>query len=586
MLSTNIKKMIISPVNYLITAVILIAIIPLFYYGKDSIIPIHDNLDSTIPWLKMLKENGLLFALNSPTNVMGDMSTAYFIHHSFNLLYILYAIFDVFTAHIIGYVIKIIAGYISMYLLLRYILPSDKNRAIIKLVSLAFALLPSVPLYWLAIDTVPLLCFVFLVFMKQADKIDKKIFLLLLFPLLSSFGFIGFFLLTLWVLCTIIVCIINKKVNLNLVIGFFMLIIGYVVVDIRVFYNTLFLNEPTNRSIFDFGSMSLREVFNDIPTRWFDNFITSYQAPHLAQYIVIPVIFIVLTAIILRIFCKINKDQIQLEDKTLTAYCTKIIILLIVSIIFASISTLYNSGIVHSIINTVFPFLRGFHWYRIILFNRVLFYIGFAYVLTILLLIFKYKLLRFFVFSLTLVQIIFIILYPTFNNYSRNLIQYRDRQFLTYNEFFSVDLFTYIKEDLQYNGEGVAALGYHPSVLMYSGFSTVDGYLSFYPLARMIAFREVIAPQLERNPEQRRYFDGGGIRMYLYNDDLSYQPTRTKAEHPVNLYINTEAFRNLGGVYILSRAEISNADELELTFINSYSKDDSVYDIFVYITVR
>lgn len=49
---------------------------------------------------------------------------------------------------------------------------------------------------------------------------------------------------------------------------------------------------------------------------------------------------------------------------------------------------------------------------------------------------------------------------------------------ITYAEFFDTSLFEEIKKDIGYNGEKVVAFGFHPSVLIYNGFTTIDGYSS------------------------------------------------------------------------------------------------------------
>jgi hypothetical protein len=117
---------------------------------------------------------------------------------------------------------------------------------------------------------------------------------------------------------------------------------------------------------------------------------------------------------------------------------------------------------------------------------------------------------------------------------------------------------------------------------MYNGFSTVDGYNNAYPLQYTFAFREIIAPQLELNAGHKKYYDSWAGRMYLFNNDISEYPTRVRAAAPVALHINVEAFSKLGGTYILSRAEIGNAEELRLKYMRKYSSHNSVYEIFVY----
>ena len=161
-------------------------------------------------------------------------------------------------------------------------------------------------------------------------------------------------------------------------------------------------------------------------------------------------------------------------------------------------------------------------------------------------------------------------------------IQNKDA-YITYKEFFSTDLFENIKEDIDYNQEGFIAYGFHPSVLAYNDFNTIDTYMSAHSMDYQIKFREVIAPRLEIDESNRSYYDTWGGRTYIFGD-LGYEPTKYK---PVDgesytLSINSEALKELGGEYILSRAEISNSQELGINLMNDYDSEDSLYHIFVY----
>jgi hypothetical protein len=118
---------------------------------------------------------------------------------------------------------------------------------------------------------------------------------------------------------------------------------------------------------------------------------------------------------------------------------------------------------------------------------------------------------------------------------------------------------------------------------MYNGFNCIDGYNNAYPLSYMRKFRALIAPELEINEKIREYYDTWGGRMYLYNSELSFGPTRNKNTVPVKLNIDMDVFKNdFNGKYILSRAKIANADELGLQFINKFDNDKSIYTIYVY----
>ena len=63
---------------------------------------------------------------------------------------------------------------------------------------------------------------------------------------------------------------------------------------------------------------------------------------------------------------------------------------------------------------------------------------------------------------------------------------------------------------------------------------------------------------------------------------MGYGPTKDKTEDSYPLFIDTEAFKQYGGKYILSRAEISNAEDIGLTFLNDYDSEESMYHIWLY----
>jgi len=99
----------------------------------------------------------------------------------------------------------------------------------------------------------------------------------------------------------------------------------------------------------------------------------------------------------------------------------------------------------------------------------------------------------------------------------------------------------------------------------------------------MRRFRTLIAPEFEVNTKDRDYFDSWGGRMYLYNVEWDFEPTRNKITHPVELHIDMDVLQNdFAGTYILSRAEISNASVLGLELLNRYDDENGIYTIYVY----
>ena len=593
--------------NIVIIAIMLFAVAPIMYLGQNSLIAIHDNLDSTVPWIKMLKDNGLLLALDSPTNCLGNMSTAYF-SIPFNLLLVSYLLFDMFTAYVIGHVfIKILVGYCSMFLLLRRVFPDEEHAAVIKLVSLCFALLPVAPGFGLALDSMPLLCYLFCVIKEWTPvKIDKRVFLLVFFPILSSFPMAGFFLLCLWALGVAVQWLYAQRFHWNLAAGLVSLTIGYVLVDLKVFYAKFVLQEPLNRVLMltDQHEVSFKQAMQAAPADFLcGGAYWGYHAPVFASKVILPTVFVTLLSTGVFIGYKFAKNAYEKKQEKLADYALMSLALLSVSIIFSLIGTLYGSSEAVAWAGEVLPFLKGFNWGRFAFLNRTVLYVLFALTLIMLL---QFRRIRYLAYIIPCVQIFVILLLfishtRFFNNNDENIYIYNQYNHFTYNfkkllrqtfnipydeisyaEFFAESFFHDIKADLQYQGEGVAAFGYHPGVLMYNGFSAIDGYNNAYPLRYALAFREIIEPQLALNAGHKKYYDSWAGRMYLYNDEVSETPVRAGVKTPVTLHINVEAFRKLGGRYILSRAEIGNAEALRLRHIRHYSRNNAIYEIFVY----
>jgi hypothetical protein len=157
---------------------------------------------------------------------------------------------------------------------------------------------------------------------------------------------------------------------------------------------------------------------------------------------------------------------------------------------------------------------------------------------------------------------------------------------LSYSEFYSSELFDTIKNDIGYNeSDWSVAYGMHPAVLEYNGIATLDGYLGFYSQEYKEQFRKVIAPALERKENTRIYFDDWGARCYLYSgtDDSIVMATRSMTGvTDRDIYIDSDALKDLGCKYIFSRIDISNAEEKNLILKGVYEAEGSPYTIYVY----
>lgn len=228
--------------------------------------------------------------------------------------------------------------------------------------------------------------------------------------------------------------------------------------------------------------------------------------------------------------------------------------------------------------------LKGFNFGRILYFNNILWYIAFAAILGA---FFSEGNKRIAAYIIVLLQVINILLQRGYyQNTADNTLYYsevkQDSQRVTYKDFFDVDYFEKLKEEMKYKDEGVISIGYEPAVAMYNGFNTLDGYICTNPLDYHNEFRKIIAPALEESDELAKKYDGWGGRIYAYIDGYSVEPDKEKNIEEKELLINTEAFEELGGKYILSRCKISNAEELNLKLYLDMDSEDSIYHVFVY----
>lgn len=135
----------------------------------------------------------------------------------------------------------------------------------------------------------------------------------------------------------------------------------------------------------------------------------------------------------------------------------------------------------------------------------------------------------------------------------------------------------------------VASIGLHPSIALLNGLRTVDGYFPDYPLEHKHRFRAVIAGELARSADLARYFDDWGSRCYAFSSELgrSYLNTRELEEQGsgkriARLDYDWDAFRALGGRWILSAVPIDDDGGGRLRFVREFRHADSAWLLRLY----
>lgn len=574
------KKNITIPWYYLLVLFFLIGEAVLFFaLGENIYVSMHDNLDLHVADYHILSETGTFFSHNVELPLLNGINRDYFASE-LSLYSLLYFILPTCTAYVTGLLLKTVIALISVILLAKDILKENypKYECIVVLTALAFGMLPLYPTFSFPFVSLP---FVILLLRRIYRKPQLSMYILLfLYPLLSYFTFFGIFILGYLLLAILILWIRDKKLSVPLLLGLAVLSAGFITFEYRLFGIMLFDQTPTIRETMVQGSYGAAEVLGAI---WETFTIGVFHADAVHTLFVLPVCMIYLVWLNLG----------YIKKKAYKAMRSDLFNLTILFILFnCIIYGLYYVESLRTFIETLVPPLKGFQFTRTVFFNPFLWY--FALFILLKRLYDKNRKKTAQIIGLISIAVILFSgtkyndLYSTGFNYAYRLLKQTPSNSLTYKEFYSEELFKDIMEDIDYNGEKAVAYGMHPAVLEYNGIFTLDGCLSYYPQEYKEQFRAIIAPALGRVESFRVYYDDWGARAYLFAgvDENVYEPIRNLEISDSNLYIDGDAFRDLGGTYIFSRLAVSNGDELGLQLRGTYTHPDSPYTIYLYENVR
>lgn len=562
--------------HLLIAAGIFIVEAVVFLILRENIyVGVLDNLDLFITQLKMLRDNGAFFAHGQMLPILQSIDRDYF-PSEFSLYNILFFLLPDLYAYIAGYLLKLLVAFFSCILLAKLIL-QDKYAdygKIVTLVSIAFALLPVYPMYALCFASIP---FVFYLFIRLYREPKWWLFVLLFFyPLVSYFTFFGAFILGYVLIAAVILAIRDKKVPWRLLGGFAVLMAGFVCFEYRLFGIMLFSDVATIRESMVTASLGIGGLLDSF---WeaFRYGVIHAQPVH--AYFVLPLCAVYFVWINVNYIRKRQAHRIIRDPFNLT----------IVFIIFnCAVYALYFWEPLRSLVETVLPPLKGFQYNRTVYFNTFAWYFAFFFVLRA---VYQKRKMAAYLCGLIAILVVgarqteFSDFYNTVYCNLYKAVKHTQTNQLSYGEFYGEALMEQIKVDIDYQPEqGACAYGFHPAMLSYNGIATIDGYCGYYSQEYKEAFREVIAPTLERNDYWREYYDEWACRAYLFSASgiNTYNFGANADSSPQEILINTAALKNLGCDYIFSRTEISNADQMQLTFVKEYHTEGIPYGVYLY----
>jgi len=547
-------------------------------FREGSYIQVHDNLDLFASQLQIMKNTDTFFAHDVLLPMLGGISRNNF-GSEFSLYNILFYFLPNFWAYMAGYALKIAVGIFSFCLLAKDVYGEkyETYRPLVLVVATAYGLIPVFPAYGIAFTSVPLIVYLLRRIYIQPNKwLYLGVFL---YPLLSYFSYFGIFLLAYVVLAVVILWIRDKRFPKGIMLSLFLLAAGYIVFEHRLFKEMLFSDMVTIRGSMVSADLSLAENLKSV---WAVFTATNFHEQDSHLYLVLPVCLI---GLVLINFGYIRRKEYK---KIWTDSCNLVLGLIVFNcIVYGS----YDWKAFRDLVEAIVPQLTGFQFNRFTFFNPFLWY-------ALLFLVVKRmydsrkKMLIWAANGIVMAAALIVMFKPQMYNDFYNTCYYNAYSILkqtqvndlNYEEYYSQDLFTYIKEEIGYDGEWSSAYGLNPAILQYNGIATVDGYLGMYSQEYKEAFRKVIAPALETAPGNRIYFDNWGARAYLFSgaDESTYAPYRDLGLTDNSLQIDTEAYKAIGGQYIFSRIELSNSEELGLVLKGVYSQDSSPYTIYLY----
>ena len=171
---------------------------------------------------------------------------------------------------------------------------------------------------------------------------------------------------------------------------------------------------------------------------------------------------------------------------------------------------------------------------------------------------------------------------------------------MSFSDYYAIGVMEQVEkyiEDITGAGKEdyrVVSFGIDPAAALYHGFYCLDGYSNNYDLAYKLAFRQVIASELERSEYIRQSFDDWGNRCYLFSSECpGYYTIEKGGFYLKDFQIDTEALKILGGddtysdgagIYLFSAVYIENAESRGLTLMRElpFETEDSYYRIFLY----
>jgi len=542
--------------------IVLIFLIPVLFFGSDIYVTIHDNLDSEVSNLMMLKSSHNLLGLSSNEvvpNVFNGLPRAYF-HSEFSFIRVIFYLFPSFTAYEINTVLVRLIGFIGMLLLAKDYFLIEGRRIGVIMIALTFSVLPIYSIYGISVMGQPLLVWSFLNLARYKFK-EISIIYILLFPFYSHIAFTGPFVLAAFGFYGVYLLLVKKEsFNWVYFLGLVGLMLMYLVANFSMIATMFIGGEVSHRSVWD-------KTIPSASTSWHYMYLTlkggQYHSATLYNEAIL--IFSVLSLFVVK--------------------QKKIIVLILLLILGISFLEGYALIVSHFLEH----YISVFKTFQV---NRFSFFLPLLSIILFMFLLQEKRVHKFLIFGLIGFQ--FFMVFTRNNEIYYNYIKLIEPtsskviNIPTFRSYYAEEQFKEIADFIgkPQSAYRVISVGLPPSISQYNGFYTLDSYQNNYPLSYKNKFRKIIKNEIARNLEMKHDFESWGSRCYVKSAELAhscgYNCTKNYDDVIGNLDINSSAFKSMGGEYIFSSVPINRIGKHEVIAEKVFEDSQSSWIIYLY----
>ena len=537
--------------------VVVVAImLPYIILGEDAFITIHDFLDSNPVHVKTLISLNLIGNPEGMLPVLDGVSSMnYMPLIPIDIKNILYLMMPLYWAIVYNmFFVKVIA-FLGMFLLcFNYIIRGNALYSF--LVAILFCLIPFYADYGLSSAGVPLFLFCVLN-LECRKKLWLSYILIVFFACNSSLALVGIFLCMFWGIWILLKWLQDRKVPTLHIYGMMILVAVYLFANISIIYNYFFPSDIVSHRVEFANTESLMGVIVQ------DVMLYLFSQYHAGSFLAALVLFVSFT-----VYALYGRS-----DRNLKNYLAAFFIIALL-ILIGTLARLLPYAMFNS-----FQFDRFYFLYPSLCF--IILAKAFSYLVQ------KRRI----VICLTAVLAVSVVNCDEELKTNIKLMSGIGRvEYPSFRQYFDTALFSQIRRDLNVNSQydsKVVSVGMHPTVAELNKFYTLDAYTFNYSLDYKHKFRKVISKELDKEDALRTYFDDWGSRCYVFSAELfkegnQFLCSKVDGLSVNHLEINTEALKKFGCQYIFSAVDIQNYKDLNLAYINSYTTDQSYWNIRVY----